>query len=122
MLDETDRFLRAQTQQAVADAAATSRRRRDVRLAALEDIYGVKPTDADGAKPAKLDPAQRLGIFSHPAVIASHSGPDGTRPIKRGVFWVRKVMCMELEPPPQRARLRSAESRRHDRARTHRKP
>ncbi|NOU07730.1 MAG: DUF1588 domain-containing protein, partial [Hyphomicrobiaceae bacterium] len=21
-------------------------------------------------------------------------------PVKRGVFWVRKVMCMELDPPP----------------------
>ena len=47
-----------------------------------------------------LDPAQRLGVFSQPAVIASHSGPTNTRPIKRGVFWVRKVMCMEMEPPP----------------------
>ena len=24
-----------------------------------------------------------------------------SRPIKRGVFWVRKVMCMDLEPPPK---------------------
>jgi hypothetical protein len=33
-------------------------------------------------------------------VIASHSGPVGTQLVKRGVFWVRKVMCMNLEPPP----------------------
>lgn len=39
-------------------------------------------------------------LLTLPAVIASHSGPDSTRLIKRGVFWVRKLMCMELAPPP----------------------
>jgi hypothetical protein len=67
----------------------------------LEGVLGVKAPDAAGTKLVALDPAQRLGVFSQPAVIASHSGPDGTRPIKRGVFWVRKVMCMEMEPPPK---------------------
>ncbi|MEQ1647575.1 MAG: DUF1588 domain-containing protein [Hyphomicrobiaceae bacterium] len=43
---------------------------------------------------------QRFGIFAQPAVLASHSGPTNSRPVKRGVFWVRKVMCMELDPPP----------------------
>ena len=47
-----------------------------------------------------LDGSQRMGIFSMPAVLASHSGPVGTRLIKRGAFWVRKVMCQEMEPPP----------------------
>ena len=44
---------------------------------------------------------QRLGIFSEPAVIASHSGPDGTRPIRRGVFWARKVLCLPATDPPK---------------------
>ena len=60
-----------------------------------------KAADAAGSKPVQLDAAQRFGIFSQPALIASHSGPTDSRPIKRGVFWVRKVMCMEMEPPPQ---------------------
>lgn len=51
----------------------------------------------------QLNVNQRLGIFSQPSVIASHSGPDTTRLVKRGVFWVRKVMCMEMEPPPSSA-------------------
>jgi|GEM_PF-1503121 len=41
-----------------------------------------------------------IPLLTLPAVIASHSGPDSTRLIKRGVFWVRKLMCMELAPPP----------------------
>ena len=53
-----------------------------------------------GARPVAVDTTQRLGIFSQPAVIASHSGPTNTRLVKRGTFWVRKVMCMEMDPPP----------------------
>jgi hypothetical protein len=45
-------------------------------------------------------PSERLGIFSQPAVIASHSGPTTTRLVKRGVFFTRKVMCLPLGVPP----------------------
>ena len=48
-----------------------------------------------------LDPTKRLGIFTQPAVIASHSGPTTTRLVKRGVYFVRKVMCVALGNPPQ---------------------
>ena len=94
MLDETNRFLRVQ----VAKASPN-----------LKDItQAVGPA---GAAATVADPAQRLGIFSQPAVLASHSGPTDTRPIKRGVFWVRKVMCMEMAPPPPElhAKLYAAE-------------
>ncbi|HEX2670675.1 MAG TPA: DUF1588 domain-containing protein [Polyangiaceae bacterium] len=47
-----------------------------------------------------LDPAQRLGVFTLPGVIASHSGPTTTRLVKRGVFFTRKVMCLPLGNPP----------------------
>jgi Protein of unknown function (DUF1588)/Protein of unknown function (DUF1592)/Protein of unknown function (DUF1595) len=63
----------------------------------LKDLTQSTPVLAS-AKPG--NPAQRMGVLSMPAVVASHSGPTNTRPIKRGVFWARKVMCMELEPPP----------------------
>ncbi len=58
-------------------------------------------SDAIAAKLAELEPPQRLGIFTEPAVVASHSGPTGTRPIKRGVFWARKVLCLPLGQPPK---------------------
>lgn len=53
-----------------------------------------------GAGEIALDATQRLGIFSQPAVIASHSGPTTTRLVKRGVFFTRKVMCLPLGVPP----------------------
>lgn len=55
---------------------------------------------ASGSTPTQLDPSQRLGIFTQPAVLASHSGPTTSRLVKRGVFFVRKVMCVPLGAPP----------------------
>ena len=82
MLDETKQFLTTQLNKPTPS---------------LKDLTQATPTLAS-AKPG--NPAQRMGVLSMPAVVASHSGPTNTRPIKRGVFWARKVMCMELEPPP----------------------
>jgi hypothetical protein len=65
---------------------------------ALAEVYGLKK--GSGGALIALDPAQRLGIFTQPAVIASHSGPTTTRLIKRGVFFTRKVMCLPLGLPP----------------------
>jgi hypothetical protein len=61
-------------------------------------LYGA--SGASTPSPLELDPSQRLGIFTQPAVLASHSGPTTTRLVKRGVFFVRKVMCMPLGSPP----------------------
>ena len=61
-------------------------------------IYGANARAR--ARRRRSIPAQRLGIFTQPAVIASHSGPTTTRLVKRGVFFTRKVMCLPLGAPP----------------------
>ena len=61
-------------------------------------IYGKSAPSPGGFM--DLDPTQRLGIFTQPAVLASHSGPTTSRLVKRGVFFTRKVMCLPLGAPP----------------------
>jgi hypothetical protein len=61
-------------------------------------IYGKPAPSTPGF--LDLDPAQRVGIFTQPAVLASHSGPTTSRLVKRGVFFTRKVMCLPLGSPP----------------------
>ncbi|HMI89599.1 MAG TPA: DUF1588 domain-containing protein [Polyangiaceae bacterium] len=61
-------------------------------------LYGKMPPTT--AAFMELDPTQRLGIFTQPGVLASHSGPTTTRLVKRGVFFTRKVMCLPLGQPP----------------------
>ena len=101
MVGETDRFLRA-------ELAKPAPKLKDITQAAhsfvsrdLDAIYETRVKDPTGTKPVDLDPTRRFGIFSQPAVIASHSGPTDTRLVKRGAFWVRKLMCMEMSPPPK---------------------
>ena len=101
MRSETMQFLRTQLSKPAPKLTDITQATQSFVPKSLEAIYRSKPDGSAGGKLVDLDPAQRLGIFSHPAVLASHSGPTDSRPIKRGVFWVRKVMCMEMEPPPK---------------------
>lgn len=93
MVEETDRFLRAELMK-------PQPRLKDITQAAhsfvsrnLDAVYAAERKDPIGAM------SKRLGIFTQPAVIASHSGPTDTRLIKRGVFWTRKLMCIEMGTP-----------------------
>jgi hypothetical protein len=94
-IDETKAFLTKQLSAAAPVLKDVTQSTASFVTQAVAPLYGVK------TPPATLDPTQRLGIFTQPAVIASHSGPTTTRLVKRGVFFVRKVMCMPLGNPPQ---------------------
>jgi hypothetical protein len=100
MRAETDQFLRAQLSKPQPKLKDITQATDSFVSKELEPIYATAAFDPRGKAPVALNPAQRFGIFSHPSVLASHSGPTNTRVIKRGVFWVRKVLCMELDPPP----------------------
>jgi hypothetical protein len=41
-----------------------------------------------------------FGIFTHPAFIASHSGPDSSRLVKRGLYFTKKALCLTLGQRP----------------------
>jgi hypothetical protein len=45
-------------------------------------------------------PDERAGILTHPSVLAATSTFDTTSPVRRGVFVLKQVLCMELPPPP----------------------
>jgi hypothetical protein len=98
-IDETKAFLTKQLGAAAPTLKSLTQSTQSFVTSSLASIYGVKNPSATNL--VDLDPTQRLGIFTQPAVIASHSGPTTTRLVKRGVFFVRKVMCMPLGQPPQ---------------------
>jgi hypothetical protein len=101
MRAETRQFLRTHLSRANPSLKDITQATQSFVPQSLAPLYGGNIRASSGSTLVDLNPAQRLGIFSHPAVLASHSGPTDTRPIKRGVFWVRKAMCMEMEPPPK---------------------
>jgi len=70
--------------------------------APLAKLYGVQggPTTADQYVWVTLDPAQRSGIFTRGAFLASQASADYQSPIHRGVFIMRNTLCQALPPPP----------------------
>jgi hypothetical protein len=98
MVDEVKAFLNAQLSKAAPTLKDVTQSTQSFVSDALASIYGVAKTGSTTL--TALDPKQRLGIFTLPGVITSHSGPDTTRLVKRGVFFTRKVMCMPLGQPP----------------------
>jgi hypothetical protein len=93
---DTQKFLEKQLTSALPRLRDVTEATSAFASGASTFIYGAGAVSGELA----LDPAQRLGIFSQPAVIASHSGPTTTRLVKRGVFFTRKVMCLPLGVPP----------------------
>jgi hypothetical protein len=98
VVDDTRRFLAQQLGSALPTLRDLTESNEALVSAPSAFLYGLNAVPATGK--LMLDPAQRLGIFSQPAVIASHSGPTTTRLVKRGVFFTRKVMCLPLGSPP----------------------
>ncbi len=98
VVDDTRRFLAQQLGGALPTLRDVTETNDALVSAPSAFLYGLAAAPSDGK--VVLDPAQRLGIFSQPAVIASHSGPTSTRLVKRGVFFTRKVMCLPLGNPP----------------------
>ena len=98
VVEETRAFLEQQL-------ATASPRMKDITETNLASVAGpaaflYRSVGDSSSAPAALDPSQRLGVFTQPAVLASHSGPTTSRLVKRGVFFVRKIMCMPLGSPP----------------------
>jgi hypothetical protein len=94
---DTQAFLKAKLVGDAPSLRAITQANDAIVSDAQAGVYGVSK---GSTQLQKLDPMQRLGIFTQPAVIASHSGPTTTRLIKRGVFFTRKVMCLPLGLPP----------------------
>jgi len=96
--NETKTFLEHQLAAAVPRMKDLTESTQSILSSSEAFLYGMSGSSVMGL--VDLDPSQRLGIFTQPGVLASHSGPTTTRLVKRGVFFTRKVMCMPLGAPP----------------------
>jgi hypothetical protein len=56
----------------------------------------------NGSKLAEFmpDPAQRVGILTHPALLSVLAKPDQSAPVIRGKFVREQLLCQKLPPPP----------------------
>ncbi|HVY25948.1 MAG TPA: DUF1592 domain-containing protein [Polyangiaceae bacterium] len=63
-------------------------------------LFGVSGIKGAALQVANVDPAQRIGILSHPAIMGALATEDGTHPIQRGVFVWDQLLCQDLPSPP----------------------
>ncbi len=67
---------------------------------ALAKIYGVAGVAGTELRRVDLDPNQRAGLLTMPALLAATSEPSTPNPFKRGKLLLEKILCRKLEPPP----------------------
>ncbi len=68
--------------------------------ASTAKVYGI--TGVTSATPVKtdLDPKQRAGIITQPAILTALSKPDRSSPVVRGKFIRERFLCQTISPPP----------------------
>ncbi len=64
------------------------------------EFFGVPVTQQEGFEVISMDPDQRLGVLSHPAFLSVHAGEGDSGIVKRGVFTLEQLLCVELGAPP----------------------
>lgn len=63
-------------------------------------FFGVPVVQGDSFELISMDPAERRGVLSHPAFLSVHAGEGDSGIVKRGVFTLEQLLCVELGPPP----------------------
>jgi Protein of unknown function (DUF1588)/Protein of unknown function (DUF1585) len=66
----------------------------------IAPLFGVQGIKGTALQVASVNPAERIGILSHPAIMGALATEDGTHPIKRGVFVWDQLLCQDLPNPP----------------------
>ncbi len=69
--------------------------------ASLATVYGASgPSDA-AFTPVSLDPIQRAGMLTMPAILTMTSNPDEPNIVRRGVWLAEVMLCADPPPPPE---------------------
>jgi hypothetical protein len=69
--------------------------------APLARLYGVTgPASADEWTWVDLDPTERAGMLTRAGFLAVHATQNVTSPIRRGVYMLTEVLCVDLPSPP----------------------
>jgi hypothetical protein len=66
----------------------------------LAKIYGLQGVTGSAMTPVMLDPKQRAGLFTQLSFLTMHGDSEGSFPTRRGAEVLRRVMCIEIELPP----------------------
>lgn len=66
----------------------------------LAPIYGLEGVTGPELRRVSVDPSQRAGLLTHPALLTLLGKSNQSDPIHRGVFVRTRLLCQQLPPPP----------------------
>ncbi len=66
----------------------------------LAEILDVPGPEGDALVRVELDPAERAGLLTHPALMTLLAQPAQSDPVRRGVWVLDRLLCDALPPPP----------------------
>ncbi len=66
----------------------------------LSGFYGEAGPTGEEFLPMASDPSKRAGILSHGSILATHSKPNQSSPIHRGLFVREQLLCHIMPEPP----------------------
>ena len=70
--------------------------------AAMAGPYRLPPVTGTQLVETKVDPKERRGLLTHPALLALTGKPSRGDPIHRGLFVRGQLLCTDLPDPPDR--------------------
>jgi hypothetical protein len=67
---------------------------------ALAAVYGLSGITGSALRPVALDPMQRSGLITQPALLAMSTFKHRNSPTQRGTYFVPTFLCTQIPPPP----------------------
>lgn len=68
---------------------------------ALANFYGIAGVVGEEFRRVDIDTTKRLGLLTQGGVQAGTTVSNFTNPVRRGVFLLRNIMCVDLPDPPE---------------------
>jgi Protein of unknown function (DUF1592)/Protein of unknown function (DUF1588)/PA14 domain/Protein of unknown function (DUF1595)/Cytochrome C oxidase, cbb3-type, subunit III len=65
----------------------------------LATLYNVPTPKTETFEKLPMNPKERLGVFTHPYILAHYAYTSESSPIHRGVFLARGILGVTLKPP-----------------------
>lgn len=99
MIAETHAFLAHETWEANGSLADLFRRDYSFVDRRLGVLYGL---DVASDTPVMVTlPPERRGLLTQASILAHEQGSTFTRPVQRSVYLLRRLLCVDLPPPPE---------------------
>ncbi|HVR64784.1 MAG TPA: DUF1592 domain-containing protein [Polyangia bacterium] len=107
MRAETEAFVKATVFGGAGDLTSLLNAPVTYASADIAKIYGVAAPAGAAGMPARLDldPKQRAGLLTQPALLATFAKANGTDPVHRGKFVWESLLCKSIPAPPANAKI-----------------